>query len=104
MELRGIKKKKYEEQGGICAGCNKPMRKDEYLHLSHQLPQRTWLKKKYGEDVIHHELNMKLTHANDLCNQRVQMSPNKTALVEAHVKAIKAQIHEDAMQQVWDRR
>lgn len=83
-----IKKDKYNEQEGICAGCNKPMAKDEYLHLAHMLPQRKWILNKYGEEIIHHPMNMKLTHGNDLCNQRVQMSPNKTGLVEAHVKAI----------------
>jgi len=83
-----IKEAKYEEQGGVCAGCKKDMDKDEFLHLAHILPQRKWLINKYGEEIIHHPMNMKLTHANDLCNQRVQMSPNKTGIVEKHVKEI----------------
>jgi hypothetical protein len=98
-----LKSEKYLEQNGICPACGKALPAASLCNLSHILPQRGWIKRLYGEEIIHHPLNMKLTHPGD-CNAAVQMSPNKTALVDAHVKAIKAQIHEDAMQQVWDRR
>jgi hypothetical protein len=35
---------------------------------------------------------MKLTHPTDICNSGVQMSPNKTALVEKHIEMIREAI------------
>jgi hypothetical protein len=92
-----LKSKKYKEQGGLCGDpkCLEPLPAASLCQLAHILPQRGWIKEKYGEDIVHHELNMKLTHPCDNCNSGVQMSPNKTRLVEIHVEAIRQAIVEE---------
>jgi hypothetical protein len=87
-----LKSQKYIEQNGLYAHCKKPLPQSSLCQLAHILPQRKWIKEKYGEDLIQHELNMKLTHPTDICNSGVQMSPNKTALVEKHIEMIKEAI------------
>lgn len=84
-----IRQLKYIKQGGCCAHCGKPFLPGERTDLAHILPQRKWLIAKYGEEIIHHELNMALTHHSDICNSGVQISPNKTAVVDRHVQMIK---------------
>jgi hypothetical protein len=91
-KIRDMKTKKYREQDGICAGCGGAIGKDEATHLAHILPQRKWVKKKYGEEIVYHELAMKLTHANQNCNAAVQMSPNKTELVNELVEQIRSEL------------
>lgn len=88
-----LKSKKYIEQGGMCGNpkCKKPLPAASLCELAHILPQRKWIKNKYGEELIHHELNMKLTHPG-YCNSAVQMSPNKTELVNAHIAMIQEAI------------
>ena len=87
-----LKSKKYLEQEGLCAGCQKTLPQSSLCQLAHILPQRKWVKEKYGEEIVHHELNMKLTHPCEDCNSAVQMSPNKTVLVNAHVEMIQEEI------------
>lgn len=86
-----IRQNKLLEQNGKCAACGKYFKYGEKIELAHCLPQRRYIIHKYGEEIIHHPLNMKLTHSGD-CNSAVQMSPNKTELVEAHVNMIKQSI------------
>ena len=94
-----IRENKMIEQGGKCAACGKYFKANEKIELAHLLPQRKHIMKRYGKEIIHHPMNMKLTHSGD-CNDAVQMSPNKTVLVEAHVESIRQEI----IQQVMDRR
>lgn len=91
IKIQELKYLKYIEQGGNCAFCGEPFLSYEYGELAHILPQRNWILKKYGKEIIHHKLNLKLTHPGR-CNSGVQMSPNKTRLVAAHVAMIKAAI------------
>lgn len=97
--IKEILQYKLVEQHGKCAACGKYFKYGEKIELAHILPQRKWIIKKYGAEIIHHTMNMKATHAGS-CNSDVQMSPNKTEAVEAHVKAIKQEL----MQQILDRR
>ena len=69
-----MKMDKYDEQNGICPACGKPFAMGDKVELAHLVPQRKWLKEKYGEDAIQHPLNMKLTHSGE-CNSRVQLNP-----------------------------
>ncbi len=96
MDLSKLQQQKHDEQKGICPGCGKPILENQYVHLSHVLPQRKWLIERYGAEIIHHPLKMQLTHGNDLCNQRVQLSPNKTALVNEHVNKIRDAIESES--------
>ena len=93
-EIDRIKDKKYIEQSGLCAHCGKKLQSARSSQLGHILPQRKWIIAKYGHKIIHHELNMKLVHACDICNSGVQISPNKTIHVEAHIKMIQEAIYE----------
>ena len=78
-----------------CAHCGKILSDNVMTDLAHILPQRKWILKKYGSEIIHHKLNMKVTCHNDNCNSGVQMSPNKTMLVNAHVEKIKEAIENE---------
>ena len=98
MTIDKLKDKKYIEQHGLCAYCNKPLSGARCSQLGHILPQRLWIKAKYGEHIIHHELNMKLVHPCDMCNSGVQMSPNKTELVNQHIQMIKDAIADNFTQ------
>ncbi len=94
LKIMEMKEKKYYEQGAICAGCGKLIGRNEPTHLSHVLPQRKWVKQLYGEEVVYHELAMKLTHADQTCNAAVQISPNKTQLVNELVEKIRSELDE----------
>ncbi len=87
-KIQEMKEKKMNEQHGVCPSCGKSFRIGEKLELSHILPKRKYLIELYGDEIINHELNMKLTH-DGICNSHAQMSPNKTALVEKHVQMIR---------------
>jgi hypothetical protein len=65
---------KHREQGGICPACFLPVALLE-SELAHFIPQRNWAIKRWGADVIHHPLNMALTHRGT-CNSRMQLNPN----------------------------
>ncbi|MCP4392776.1 MAG: hypothetical protein GY804_00635 [Alphaproteobacteria bacterium] len=97
MSYDKLKSKKYIEQNGICPACGELLPAATSCQLGHILPQRQWLKRLYGEEIIHHPMNMKLVHPCDDCNNGVQMSPNKTRLVNNHVQAIKDKIDEEAV-------
>ncbi len=92
--IQQIRENKLVEQNGKCAACGKYFKNGEKIELAHILPQRRWILKMYGEAIIHHPMNMRLTHAGD-CNARVQMSPNKSELVMKHVQAIEEKIEEE---------
>ncbi len=89
---------KYEmwlSQDKKCAHCGKNIEETELCDQAHILPQREWIKKKYGEEIVHHYLNMKVTCHNDNCNSGVQMSPNKTKLVKKHAAMIQRVIDKE---------
>ncbi|MBW1853127.1 MAG: hypothetical protein JRJ00_00340 [Deltaproteobacteria bacterium] len=92
-KIRDMKTKKYREQDGICAGCGQAFKEGDIKELSHIIPQRLWLRRKYGDDVIYHPLNMKLTHTGD-CNPAVQISPNKTGIVNYLIEQIRRELDE----------
>lgn len=85
---------KFYRQRGRCAACNKIFSIFDSVELAHICPQRKWLIKKYGKEIIHHPLNMKLTHTGE-CNSSVQISPNKTALLEEHIDMIRNAIEKE---------
>ncbi len=92
--IQEIKLQKLKEQNFICPGCGKTFVLGDIIELAHILPQRKWIVKQYGKDIIHHPMNMKATHPGR-CNDAVQMSPNKSELVMKHVQAIEDQIREE---------
>ena len=91
QKIQEMKERKMIEQHGVCPGCECSFRHGDRTELAHILPQRKWIIQKYGKEIVHHDLNMKLTH-HGFCNSAVQISPNKTEIVEAHVKMIREAI------------
>lgn len=92
--ILATKHRKFVDQGGRCAFCGELFKVSDVMELAHVIPQRKYLIKLYGEDIIHHELNMKLTHTGR-CNSGVQISPNKTKVVEELVSNIRKAIEEE---------
>jgi hypothetical protein len=58
--------------------------------LAHVLPQKKMYIKKYGNDIIHHDLNM-LSVCGLKCNSKVDIN-GKDALIEKHVQKIREAI------------
>ncbi len=100
MNIYMLKREMLRKQKGRCAYCGKQITNNVPCDLAHLIPQRQWCKKKWGEDIIHHHLNMKVTCHNDICNSGIQLNVNKTKLIDEHVEAIKQEI----LEQVHDRR
>ena len=93
-KIQEMKEQKMIEQHGVCPGCNKSFRIGEVRELAHILPKRKDLLLAYGDEIINHRLNMKLTHTG-YCNSSVQISPNKTELVNQHIQMIKDAIADE---------
>ncbi len=74
-----MKLEKYHEQGGMCPVCRNPV--DATVgQLSHRIPQRHWCLAKWGSKVIHHRLNLVLTHPE--CNDAVSISNHTLEMME----------------------
>lgn len=94
MNIYIMKRDMLRSQRGRCAFCDSILDDSTPCDLAHIMPQRKWILKKYGAEIIHHPLNMKVTCHNDVCNSGVQISPNKTVLVKAHIDKIRQAIKE----------
>ena len=92
--IQMLKARKLIEQNCRCASCGEVFKMADKVELSHIIPQRKYLIKLYGKEIIHHELNMKLCHAG-ACNSSVQISPNKTELVNEHIRKIQEAIENE---------
>jgi len=81
-------------QGGYCAVCGENLRATGARpQIAHRLPQNQVNLRKYGEAVIHHELNTRLVCSLE-CNQKV--SRRNYPLWEArHVAKIRKALKEE---------
>ena len=93
MDSKKMRFKKYVANDGYCEVCRAPMMLME-TQLAHILPQTKPNLKKYGPEIIHHELNMKLC-CSLRCNSAVMIAPGKTALIDEHIEKIKQSIKGD---------
>jgi len=66
------------QQQGKCAACGEPVAVQE-AELAHKIPQRKYLLKMYGPEVIHHRLNVCLTH-HGACNDKMSIGGNPVAM------------------------
>jgi 5-methylcytosine-specific restriction endonuclease McrA len=78
-EIREMRQKVFDEQGGRCGVCGFPVLLVDYPHpdqmeLAHIIPQRGWCIRRWGADVIHHRKNLVGTHPAE--NSSVQIDPN----------------------------
>lgn len=80
------KLEKVYEQNGICPSCGEPVSVTDG-ELAHRIPQRKWLLKMYGPGVIHHRMNVVLTHHGE-CNDKMSIA-NSPMKIEKLVEEIR---------------
>jgi hypothetical protein len=72
LDIAEMKMELWHDQGGACWTCREPIGVMDG-ELAHRIPQRKWCLKRYGAAVVHHKLNMRLTHSGR-CNDAVSMA------------------------------
>jgi hypothetical protein len=85
-----IKQNIYIREQGRCYVCGAKLDPSNF-HLAHVIPQRKHWMQLYGARIIHHELNMRATCPNDLCNNAVSLGNNRLA-VDKHAAVIEQAI------------
>ena len=65
-------------QDWLCASCGEPLVVQE-AELAHRIPQRKYLLKMYGPEVIHHRMNVALTH-HGICNDKMSLGNHPVAM------------------------
>ena len=70
LRIAEMKIEKHYSQGGLYPVCCKPVSVSDG-ELAHHIPQRKYYLAMYGPKVIHHSLNMSLTHPQ--CNNAVSI-------------------------------
>ena len=65
-------------QDWLCASCGEPLVVQE-AELAHRIPQRKYLLKMYGPEVIHHRMNVALTH-HGACNDKMSLGNHPVAM------------------------
>lgn len=73
-EYREMRRRLYIRAEGRCEVCGAPL--NDYFELAHRIPQRKHLIKKYGKDVIHHPLNLRVT-CRGRCNDSVSVGESE---------------------------
>lgn len=86
-DIAEVKRAKLEEQHGTCPICLLPLNGSG--ELAHRIPQRKWCIKHFGADVIHHPMNMMLTHPQ--CNAGAQINP-ESLWAKSFAATIKAEM------------
>ena len=69
LEVTEMKIRLHAERGGYCQTCMKPV-SVEQTQLAHRVPKTKGNLKKYGKQIIHHELNLAITCSLE-CNAAV---------------------------------
>ena len=90
-KITKMKRNKYDEQDGKCHICGIAFKIGDKVELAHKIPQRVWIIAKYGKEIIHHEMNMDLTHSG-ICNSRNQINPESLEAKEL-IEKIRSEIN-----------
>lgn len=80
----------FQRDAWTCCVCGRPIRIGQ-PQLAHVIPQSKMYLKKYGDEIIHHSLNMKSTCGLE-CNGKVSIN-GKHKLIEELVKKIRKEIN-----------
>ena len=82
----------YERARGLCENCGKPVMFAN-MQIGHKIPQYKRYIEMYGEDIIHHPLNLAMVCSNR-CNDAVLLDP-KTHPIEAQelIEKIKEELN-----------
>ena len=78
LAISEMKLEKGYEQDWLCASCGEPLNISE-AELAHRIPQRRWCLAKYGPEVIHHRMNVALTH-HGACNDKMSLGNHPVAM------------------------
>lgn len=79
----------WNRAGGMCEVCGEDLSWATF-QMAHRIPQRKWLLKKYGKEVIHHHMNLAAT-CSLRCNNAVSIAAHPveiSSLVEQIQEAI----------------
>lgn len=90
-DIEEVKREKLEEQHGTCPICRLPLNGGG--ELANRIPQRRWCIKRFGADVIHHPMNMMLTHSQ--CNSGAQINP-ESLWAQSLAATIKSEMRRNA--------
>ena len=83
----------YASQGWVCEVCEMPLLLGHH-QLAHRIPQNVAMIERYGEDVIHHRMN--LVGVDSLrCNDAVSIS-NQPKAIEALVSLIRKDLERNS--------
>jgi hypothetical protein len=85
-DIEALKRYRVLEQGNCCCVCDKPFGSDRLPEMAHMISKANRNIKKYGYEVIHHYLNIKITCSD--CNSSVLINTSKTVLVNDHINKI----------------
>ena len=69
----------FERDNFTCQVCNKSLHDNCRPQLAHIIPQRKWIIKKYGDDIIHSEYNL-LSVCSLKCNSKCDIGCNEMAI------------------------
>ena len=86
LAISEMKVEKWYAQDGKCATCGIPLSVPE-CELAHRIPQRKWCIAKWGPGVIHHRMNVALTH-HGACNDKVSIG-NQPVKMDALAEEIR---------------
>jgi hypothetical protein len=65
----------WERQAGRCAACGRIGDGPESMEAAHLIPQSEWALGKWGANIIHHDLNIRLVcRGRSECNDAVSIS------------------------------
>lgn len=67
------KRQIHTQQKGLCAFCKKPVPIGE-AQAAHKIAKHKWIVKKYGDRVINHRFNLRITHSGR-CNDGIMIMP-----------------------------
>ena len=95
--IADVRETKYHKQGGRCFICGRPVR-FALFQLAHVIPQRKWCLSHFGEDVIHHPMNMHGV-CGLACNGRAQINPDSLE-AEMFAESIREAIH-GSLDEIW---
>ena len=76
----------FERDNYKCQVCGESISKYGTPQLAHIIPQRKWILKKYGADIVHHSDNMKSVCSLN-CNAKLDIGCNEIA-IEKKVREI----------------
>lgn len=79
----------FNRAGGRCETCGDPISVGVF-HMAHRIPQTKYFIRKYGKEIVHHELNFAATCPTDGCNsaQDIRNHPVEVDELAQHIQEV----------------